>query len=106
MSMIENHVSGNLYNKRFSEISEEKCTVFQIMDWYLIVHQNLHHLSPGLSLSLSLSPSLSLSLSFSLYPLFQDIFKHFAKFIGKLLCQSLSFNKVVFLVFSSKGVFL
>ena len=102
MSMIENHVSGNLYNKRFSESSEEKCTVFQIMDWYLIVHQNLHHLSPGLSLSLPLS----LSLSFSLYPLFQDIFKHFAKFIGKLLCQSLSFNKVVFLVFSSKGVFL
>ena len=63
MSMIENHVSGNLYNKRFSEISEEKCTVFQIMDWYLIVHQNLHHLSPGLSLSLSLSLSLPLSLS-------------------------------------------
>ena len=80
--MIENHVSGNLYSKRFSESSEEKCTVFQIMDWYLIVHKNLHHLSPGLSLSLSL------------YPLFQDIFKHFAKFIGKLLCQSLSFNKV------------
>ena len=78
--MIENHVSGNLYNKRFSKSSEEKCTVFQIMDWDLIAHKNLHHLSPGLSVSL--------------YPLFQDIFKYFAKFIGKLLCQSLSFNKV------------
>ena len=53
--MIENHVSGNLYNKRFSKSSEEKCTVFQIMDWDLIAHKNLHHLSPGLSLSLSLS---------------------------------------------------
>ena len=50
--MIENHVSGNLYSKRFSESSEEKCTVFQIMDWYLIVHKNLHHFSPGLSLSI------------------------------------------------------
>ena len=48
--MIENHVSGNLYNKRFSESSEEKCMVFQIMDWYLIVHKNLHHFFPGLSL--------------------------------------------------------
>ena len=47
--MIENHVSGNLYNKRFSKSSEEKCTVFQIMDWDLIAHKNLHHLSPGLS---------------------------------------------------------
>ena len=48
--MMESHVSGNLYNKRFSESSEEKCMVFQIMDWYLIVHKNLHHFSPGLSL--------------------------------------------------------
>ena len=50
--MIENHVSGNLYSKRFSESSEEKYTVFQIMDWYLIVHKNLHHFSPSLSLSI------------------------------------------------------
>ena len=77
MSMIQNHVSGNLYNKRFSESSEEKCTVFQIMDWYLIVRKNLHHLSPGVFLCI-----------------LQDIFKNFAKFIGKLLCQSLSFDKV------------
>ena len=50
--MTENHVSGNLYNKRFSESSEEKCTVFQIMDWYLIVHKNLQHFSLVLSLSI------------------------------------------------------
>ena len=48
--MTENHVSGNLYNKRFNESSEEKCAVFQIMDSYLIVHKNLHHFSLGLSL--------------------------------------------------------
>ena len=50
MSVIENHVSGNLYNKYFRESSEEKCMVFQIMDWYIIVHKNLHHFSRGLSL--------------------------------------------------------
>ena len=48
--MIKNHISGNLYSKRFSESSEEKCTVFQIIDWHLIVHKNLHHFFPGLSL--------------------------------------------------------
>ena len=52
--MIGNHVSGNLYNKGFSESSKEKCTAFQSMDWSLIVHKNLRHYSPSLSLSLSL----------------------------------------------------
>ena len=29
MSMIENHISGNLYNENLSESSEEKFMVFQ-----------------------------------------------------------------------------
>ena len=28
--MIENRISGHLYNELFSESNEEKCTVFQI----------------------------------------------------------------------------
>ena len=41
MSMIENHISGNLYNERFSKSSEEKCAVVQSTAWSLIVHKML-----------------------------------------------------------------
>ena len=38
--MIENRISGHLYNERFSESKEEKCTAFESMVWSLIVHKN------------------------------------------------------------------
>ena len=38
--MIEDRISGYLYNELFSEINEEKCTAFQSMAWPLIVHKN------------------------------------------------------------------
>ena len=38
--MIENSISGYLYNELFSESNEEKCTAFQRMAWSRIVHQN------------------------------------------------------------------
>ena len=40
MLMIENYISGNLYNERFSESSKEKCTAFLIMAWFLIVNKS------------------------------------------------------------------
>ena len=40
MSMIENRISGYLYNKFFSESNEKKCTAFQSMAWSLIVHKS------------------------------------------------------------------
>ena len=40
VSMIENRISGYLYNELFSESNEEKCTAFQSMAWSLIVHKN------------------------------------------------------------------
>ena len=41
MSVIENRISGYLYNKVFSESNEEKCTVFQkSMAYSVIVHKN------------------------------------------------------------------
>ena len=40
MSIIESHISSNLYNEIFSERSEEKCMAFQTTDWSLIVHKN------------------------------------------------------------------
>ena len=38
--MIENRISGYLYNELFSEGDEEKCSAFQSMAWSLIVHKN------------------------------------------------------------------
>ena len=38
--MTENRISGYLYNELFSKSNEEKCTVFQRMVWFLIVHKN------------------------------------------------------------------
>ena len=40
VSIIENLISGYLYNKLFSENNEENCTTFQIMAWSLIFHKN------------------------------------------------------------------
>ena len=40
LSMIENHISGYLYNELFSESNEEKCTAFQRMAWSLILNKN------------------------------------------------------------------
>ena len=34
--MIEDRISGYLYNGLFSEINEEKCAAFQSMTWSLI----------------------------------------------------------------------
>ena len=38
--MIENRISGYLYNDLFSESNEEKCTAFENLAWSLIVHKN------------------------------------------------------------------
>ena len=38
--MVENRISGYLYNDLFSESSEEKCTAFQSMALPLIVYKN------------------------------------------------------------------
>ena len=35
--MIENRISGYLYNEPFNESNEEKCTAFQRMAWSLIL---------------------------------------------------------------------
>ena len=53
MSIIENYISGNLYNELFSKRSEE-CTVFQSMAWFLIVHNILLSCSPSIFLPVSL----------------------------------------------------
>ena len=39
--MIENCISGYLYNELFSQRNEEKCTTFQSLAWSLIVHKNI-----------------------------------------------------------------
>ena len=61
--MIENRISGYLYNELFSESNEEKCTAFQRMDWSLIIHKN-----PIKNSSTALQAFSFRSLS--LYPLF------------------------------------
>ena len=38
--MIENRILAYLYNERFGESNEEKCTVFQSMAWSLIAYKN------------------------------------------------------------------
>ena len=35
--MMENRISGYLYNEHFSECCEENCTAFKRMDWSLIL---------------------------------------------------------------------
>ena len=66
--MIENRISGYLYNELFSESNEEKCTAFQSMAWSLIVHKNtIKNCSTALQ---AFSSALSLSLSLSLHRLF------------------------------------
>ena len=61
--MIENHISGNLYNELFRESSEEKFTIFQSMAWSLIVQKNTIK-------NCSTAVQASSSWSLSLYPLF------------------------------------
>ena len=61
--MIENCVSGYLYNELFSESNEEKCMAFQRMAWSLIFHKN-----PIKNCSTALQAFSFRSLS--LYPLF------------------------------------
>ena len=61
--MIENRISGYLYNELFSESNEEKCTAFQSMAWSLIVHKN--------TIKNCSTPLQAFSFrSLSLYPLF------------------------------------
>ena len=38
--MIENRISGYLYNELFSNSNEEKCTTSQSMAWSLIVYKS------------------------------------------------------------------
>ena len=38
--MIENRISGYLYNELSSNSNEEKCTTFQSMAWSLIVYKS------------------------------------------------------------------
>ena len=40
--MIENCISGYLYNEFFSKSNDEKCTAFQSMAWYFIVHETYY----------------------------------------------------------------
>ena len=40
MSMVENCISGYLYNEPFSESNEEKCMAFQSIALYLIIYKN------------------------------------------------------------------
>ena len=40
VSMIENSISGYLYNELFSKSNEENCTVFQRVAWSRIAHKN------------------------------------------------------------------
>ena len=40
MLVIENQISGYLYNELFRESNEEKCTAFQSVAWSVIVHKN------------------------------------------------------------------
>ena len=58
VSMIENRISGYLYNELFSESNEEKCTAFQRMVCSLIVHKNT--IKTGQLLSKYLPSGLSL----------------------------------------------
>ena len=63
MSMIEDRISGYLYNELFIEINEEKCLAFQCMAWSLIAHKNtIRNCSTALQAFSSRS--------ISLYPLF------------------------------------
>ena len=41
VSMIENCISGYLYNEHFSESNREKCPTFQGLAWSLIVDENI-----------------------------------------------------------------
>ena len=43
--MIENRISGYLYNGLFSESNDEKYTAFQSMAWFFIVHEDGVHLT-------------------------------------------------------------
>ena len=38
--MIENCISGYLYNELFSERNVEKCAAFQSLAWFFIAHKN------------------------------------------------------------------
>ena len=71
--MKENHISGNMYNELFSESSEEKCTAFQSMARFLIVHKKTFKTCSTILQAFS-SRSLSLSLSLSLFVSFCFVF--------------------------------
>ena len=43
--MIENRISGYLYNGLFSESNDENNTAFQSMAWFFIVHKDGVHLT-------------------------------------------------------------
>ena len=63
--MIENRISGYLYNGLFSKSNKEKCTAFQTMAWSLIVDQSTIQ---NCSTALQAFPFRSLSL-YALFPL-------------------------------------
>ena len=78
VSMVENRISGYLYNELFSESNEEKCTAFQSMAWSLIVHKNAIK-----NCSTALQPSIFLPVS-----LFVSFISFFIK--SRILLQFLS----------------
>ena len=85
--MIENRISGYLYNELFSESNEEKCTAFQSMAWSLIVHNNtIKNCSTALQ-------------AFSFRSLFVSFISFFIK--ARILLQFLSqaFSILYFLIF-------
>ena len=88
--MIGNRISGYLYNERFSECNEEKCTVFQSMAWSLIAHKNaIKNCSSTLQAFFFRSVSLCITSSHWRYFVKKGVLRNVAKFTGKHLHQSL-----------------
>ena len=95
MSVIENHISGYLYNEHCSENNEEKCAAFQSIAWSLIVHKNtIKNCSTALQAFSFRSLSLCIRSSHRSCSLKRGVLRDFAKLTEKHLCQSLLFNKV------------
>ena len=71
MSVMENHISGNLYHEPLSKSNGEKCTVFQSMALSLIVHKNTIKNCLTVSSTSILLP-VSLSLCILYFPFYKD----------------------------------
>ena len=58
MSMIENWISGYLYNEPFTESNEDLCMTFQSIGWSLVHKNTIKICSPSIFLLVSLSLSI------------------------------------------------